>query len=344
MRHFRATYLLMAMLAFILISSGSHALERNVAGQGAYIYAFDSSAAPLVGDAANITCYISIDGGTSATLTASISEIGGGSYYTTFTLAETDGGHISLVSVSSTVGATVGAVAWDTVPAIVDANIVSIFGSATAALNLLYQFDGVTGLVGSLFPSYQAQVSGTASGSSTISTVADSGTANTGVVNAGDYTDTHSLDGGYWEIEQSGTALQVTMTFNVGPTGIPSEIVLDGRLYDPPATVPDILDVEVYNYITTTWQGVGVITGVNSTDDQVHPFRLTNQQVDRVTDPGEVSIRFTNQGAFGNNTEFFIDRVTCGYAVVASAVGYQNAAVWVSDNGTTGTQLNVDGV
>lgn len=107
---------LFALLCVMLATSPASALEKNVANQGAYIYAFDSSGDPLEGDAANISCFISIDGLTSAPLTDSTpDEIGGGSYWVTFTQAETDGLHISLVCVSATTGAKVGATSWDTV-------------------------------------------------------------------------------------------------------------------------------------------------------------------------------------------------------------------------------------
>jgi hypothetical protein len=192
-----------------------------------------------------------------------------------------------------------------------------------------------------------AAVSGTASGSATINTVADSGTLNTGTgdpVSDG-YLETHSLDGSEWVITPAAGAMQVTLTFNVGTTGVPNNITLDGRLHDPAPTTPDILDVEVFNYTTSTWNGVGVVTGVNSTSNQVHPFSLTDQQVDRVTVPGEVSIRFTNQAGFSANSLFYIDRMLCGYAVVASTVGYANGMIWIDTiNGVSGQIKDINGV
>ena len=190
-----------------------------------------------------------------------------------------------------------------------------------------------------------AAVSGTASGSATINTVATAGVANAGTVNSDTYASTHALDGVYWEIEQSGGNLQTTLTFNVGTTGKPANVQIDGRLFDPPAITPDILVVEAKNFLTTNWDGVGVITGVNSGDDQLHPFTLTDQHVDDTTNPGEVQLRCTNQGSFGSGTIFYIDRVLCGYAVVASNVGYSGGSIWIDTLlGYAGQVKDVNGV
>jgi len=81
-------------------------LFKNVAGQKAVVYAYDTFAdAPKTGDAANVTASISKDGGTGAPTNAvHPAEIGGGLYAFELTQAETNCDLMALYATSTTSG------------------------------------------------------------------------------------------------------------------------------------------------------------------------------------------------------------------------------------------------
>ena len=82
----------------------SQVLKRNSADQTIYFMAFDSSNNPVTGDASNITCYWSKDGGTLTVTTNDPTELGLGTYIITLTNAETAANNGFLYPVSSTSG------------------------------------------------------------------------------------------------------------------------------------------------------------------------------------------------------------------------------------------------
>lgn len=84
-------------------------MERNVAGQPLQLLALDPDTGPVSGDAANLTAYVSIDGGARTALNdASATEVHAtdakGVYQWTLTAAETNGKTLSFTGKSSTSG------------------------------------------------------------------------------------------------------------------------------------------------------------------------------------------------------------------------------------------------
>lgn len=77
---------------------------KNTAGQGLYVYAFDSTTGlPVTGDAANITAVLSKGGGADvATNDANPTEIGRGRYWFDLTQAETNADALALAAESTT--------------------------------------------------------------------------------------------------------------------------------------------------------------------------------------------------------------------------------------------------
>lgn len=65
-------------------------LFRNIAGQKLPLFLQDSSGVPKTGEAANITAYVSVDGGAGQTVSP-VTEIGGGWYYIAPSAAQTNG-------------------------------------------------------------------------------------------------------------------------------------------------------------------------------------------------------------------------------------------------------------
>jgi len=217
---------------------------------------------------------------------------------------------------------------------------VKISGDSDAADNLESQYDE-TGLVGGTFPSTQDQISGIANTGAAINKVCSGATVNTGI-ETNTYVATQALDGVEHSIEEDANAISVDYNFNIGGTGVPVSITISGRLYDPPVT-GDTIQIQAYDWITTTWKDIGSLDGVNSSVNSPKTVILFSSMVGTGADAGEVDIRFTGTG-LGNNTELFIDLLYCSYSVVSSAVGYANGAIWIdTTNGVSGTVRNVNG-
>ena len=85
---------------------------KNQASQGFYVYAVDiTTGLGKTGDAANITCNISLDGGANAgTDDTNPTEIGGGVYWFDTTQAETNANEIAATPSSTTTGIRLGPV------------------------------------------------------------------------------------------------------------------------------------------------------------------------------------------------------------------------------------------
>lgn len=81
-------------------------MQKNVAGQKIRVFAFDrATAVPVTGDAANITCKVSIDGGAATALTdTNPVEVEDGYYLFDLTQAETNGNTLDFYPESATVG------------------------------------------------------------------------------------------------------------------------------------------------------------------------------------------------------------------------------------------------
>lgn len=111
-------------------------IVKNQASQGIYLYAHDTANdVPKTGDAANITAYISKDGGAAATSTNSVSEISAtnmpGVYWLSLTQTETNANQLAIKGKSSTSDVQVDPILISTViPADYKADV---SGLATAA-------------------------------------------------------------------------------------------------------------------------------------------------------------------------------------------------------------------
>ena len=101
---------ILAIVLSVLMAVQARGIEKNVASQKVTLFAFDSATnAPKTGDAANITAYVSIDGGTVTALTdTSASEKSStnapGCYLFDLSQAETNGNTLDISAKSSTSG------------------------------------------------------------------------------------------------------------------------------------------------------------------------------------------------------------------------------------------------
>lgn len=218
-----------------------------------------------------------------------------------------------------------------------DVNVLKISDGATAADNLELQYD-TTGLSGDTFPSTQAQVGNLATGSSAISTVAESDTVTTGTeVNTFAVTDV--LDGVHHEISDVAGVMELYYQFDVGGNGVASIVEMTGRLNGG----NDSIGVYAYNWGGAAWDQIGTMVGSGSTTDGVSNFNLLTRHTGTGANLGKVRVR--GYAASGLTTAtLYIDQAFVSYAVIAQSVGYANGAIWYDSNASnTNTEVYVDG-
>ena len=125
-----------------------------------------------------------------------------------------------------------------------------------------------------------------------VSFVADGQNITTGSVVSGSYVNTQTHNNGYFEVQESGNALDFYLTYDIGERRIPTKVVIYGR-YEEGGTPPydDTIDIDVYNWNTTSWDHISPISGdfTNSTTDEIKELNLNENHVDS---SGNVHIRF----------------------------------------------------
>jgi len=319
------------------------AFYKNKSGQSIAIYAHDTSAdAPKTGDAANITARIFKDNGAGVqTNDVNPTELdpiyAKGVYVFNMTQEETNADLIVLPPQSATPNVSIEPVFIYTEPETRDANVAQISGDEIAADNLEATYDG-TGYTDPFGPAHQQQVDNLAIGSAGIVTTAESATVSTGS-ETNTYTDTQQADGTYHQITDDGGTIDLYYQFDVGTTGIPNQVDILGRV----SGLNDSIDVYGYNWGTSTWEQVGTIDGKAGSSDSPYGFKLLVTHVGTGANDGKVRVRFYSTGLSSAN--LYIDFLTVSYAVVRSAVGYANGAIWIdTNNGTSGSVDGVNGV
>ena len=218
-------------------------------------------------------------------------------------------------------------------------NVTKISGDSDAADNLELMYDG-TGYVDDTAPASRSQVTNIVTTGAATHKSASSATITTGS-QTGTYANTSALDGVYHQIDIAGDEIDLYYEFDVGTTGVGTSVSMTGRLYDN--TISDTIEVYAYNWGGTTWEQIGSIESIK-TSDETYNFTLFTQHVGTGTDDGKIRIRFYNTN-LDAGTILYIDQLYTSYATVGSSVGYANGAIWVDTvNGVAGTTDHVNGV
>jgi len=229
-----------------------------------------------------------------------------------------------------------------------DANIVSISGDSTAADNLELQYNGITGLSGDLFPATQGSIRGLgtgttgavnfkATGDNTVSPI--KGATFVGSVQAGSYLNTDVEDGVYFEIDDVGNVIDVVLSYDLGGSNVGTEVEIFANL----SGNSDRMDVQVYNFDSTSWDKVGELAGVGGQSFQRLNISLLSQNTGTGTDLGLVFVRLSTSITSPNTIE--IDKVIVGAVSKSRSVGYADGSVWVNTStGVAGTESFVNGV
>lgn len=204
----------------------------------------------------------------------------------------------------------------------VSADVVSISGDATAADNLELQFDG-TGLIGSNYPAYQAQLRDIAITGSAINSTAGSFTRTLGS-ETGTYENTKLANGVYHQIaaENAGSTpfnIDGYYEFDIGIDGVPVEVSILGHLIEGSAPYGgDTVDIYAYNFSTSVWDHISPATGdfigSNSTVDVVKLMSLLTTHVGTGANDGKVRIRLEGT-ALESGTTLYIDQILVKYTI-----------------------------
>ena len=219
----------------------------------------------------------------------------------------------------------------------IDANVGAISGSATAADNEEAQFDGVTGLVGDLYPSSQAQVGNISSGSSGAGAVNATGVTVTTGTETLTYTATHAQDGVVHEVAAAGgnTDFHYTVTL-LGNQSI-SDVTWRGYIQSN----GDSVQVQFYDWVAAGWVTEKVLDGSNGTTLIDETFDAVSSYTGTGANLGEVRLRFLST----TSTNVATDRLRFVFSSNFQSVGYDGGKVWLdTTHGIAGTVPWVNGV
>lgn len=175
---------------------------------------------------------------------------------------------------------------------------------------------------------------------SSLNVVADAAsTVSTGNVVANLYSDTHTVDGVEWQIEDVGGGLDMYFEFTISADGIPSSVTHVGRINGG----NDDLDVFAYNWGATAWEQIGTLGGKNPGSNNTNTYALLAQHVGTSGNLGLVRVRyFTTAGLTA--ADFYTDQILLSYAAVNRSVGYADGAIWVdTNNGVAGATVFQNG-
>jgi len=219
-----------------------------------------------------------------------------------------------------------------------DVNVSEISSDSTAADNLEAQFDG-TGYEDDTGPATQAQLSQIANVGAAVNTPAESYALTTGSQLAGTYASTSALDGTEHQHDDDGGAMDLYYQFDVGGDGVPTSVVVTGRIN---GSNDDLDGIYAYNWGGTSWDRIGDFDGQVSSTNVVRSFDLFTSHVGTGANLGKVRIRFYASAGL-SSADLYVDQLFVSYAIVRRSVGYAQGAIWVDSAGTSGTEVYVNG-
>jgi hypothetical protein len=226
-----------------------------------------------------------------------------------------------------------------------DSDVVKISGDATAADNLEAQYDG-SGIIGSNYPAYQAQVRDIAVTGSALNTVATTFSMSYGT-QTNSYTFTQLANQSYHQIAAQNAGsnpynIDCYYEFNIGTEGVPVEVSVLGRLHEGSAPYGgDSVDTYAWDWVGSAWDHIspaaGDFVGSNSTTDVVKLMTLLTKHVGTGADDGKVRIRFEGN-TLESGTILYIDQVLVRYANPLTQSGIANELLG-STMGTNVTEI-----
>lgn len=151
------------------------------------------------------------------------------------------------------------------------------------------------------------------------------------------YTATEEQDGVVHEVADSGGNTDFYYSVTLGGNQGASEVAWRGYIQSNSDTV----EVQYYNWLTTSYKTERVLIGSNSTTLIDETFPAISAYTGTGANLGQVRLRFLST----TTTSIATDRVRFVYSSNFQSVGYANGAVWIDTaTGTAGTELYVNGV
>jgi adhesin HecA-like repeat protein len=160
------------------------------------------------------------------------------------------------------------------------------------------------------------------SGAAPVSIVSHGFVLTTGI-QTGTYTDTTVFNSSYHQIEDLGNVIDCYYIFNIGSGSLPVAINSSINL----RSGNDTLSVYGYDFLTTSWVEIGVITGKSGTGFDDVTINTLSSLVGIGANEGEVRIRFA--GPVTDHT-LRIDYLTLGYSVIGLNAQQIADGVWNS--------------
>jgi hypothetical protein len=295
---------------------------KNVASQGVYLYAVDTTTPPYgpkTGDAANITGSYTIDGTDhSGFTTAHPTEIGGGVYWQPLSQGETNGNEIAYRWTSSTSGCFITPVFRDTS----GVNLPAVAYSGSGGLPILgtgaggIHVDG-SGNVYAVDSAGSALATASAVANIAVTSAALNQTAASILITTGTETGTVSntttSDGVYDSVADVAGTVDYYYQFSLGSTG---QTGVGVSWLGYVVGVVNTIKVYAYNWGGSSWDQIGTIVGIAGIVNQSQDWELTSAHTGTGGNLGLVRIRFNATGLTTSSTK--TDRILCGYAVVTT--------------------------
>jgi hypothetical protein len=281
---------------------------------------------------------LSKDGAALANTSNDPSHVGGGIYKLVLTATEMQhgGGTVVLVDQNATKEWEDQAIVTETYG---DASALHETDLDTPIANQVWDALIASHIVASSFGELVQQ--GTVITGAAVNSESESYVLTTGTQSANAYTDTRAVDGVEHQHTDVGNALDLYYQFDIGGDGLPTGVVVEGRVNG----ANDSLDgIYAYNWAATSWDRIGDFTGQAGPANVRRTYNLLVSHVGTGANSGKVRIRFWAASGLTTAT-LYVDQILCSYAVASRTVGYANGAVWIDTTGSnTNTETYVDGV
>ena len=231
---------------------------------------------------------------------------------------------------------------------LLNVNVGSISGDATAADNLELMYDG-TGYTDVTGPASRSQVDsiGAASGGSVNIEVTEDNTGGAidpssavfvgSVQGATTFANTEAEDGTLHDIDDTTNDIDIVYGFNVGGSRSATEVSFAGFVQG----VADEIKIKVYDHVGADWEIIGTIDGQAGTANVSKDLPILLKHTGTGSEIGKVYIRFETDSTTPSNLS--VDKLLVSAVNIGQSVGYADGAIWVDTSGTAGTENFVNG-
>jgi hypothetical protein len=156
-----------------------------------------------------------------------------------------------------------------------------------------------------------------------------------GIQSANTYLNTLAEDGIKHTITHTGDAIDIVYEFNIGAGRNAAKATFKGYLNSS----NDVITVQAYN--GSTWDTRTTIIGQNTTANITKDISLLAIHTGTGIDAGKVYLRFVCTGQ--SSPTLYVDELLVAGVSVGMSAGYADGAIWVREDGNSGTTPFVNG-